>query len=311
MATAANTSGQPNNYGITIPGTNGTGNVDTRVGTTGQTLSSGTSSQSGTVNSSGTSTTNSSSRTENLSPQAIAELNVLIQQLINGGTPEMRQDRLVRQGERTAVEGMRSGYSKTAAFADATGLMNQQSRRLLEQLLPSINRAAEDAGSSGGALRALLLQDAGNKAAESASALGAKQATDYGNISANFSQVLEALTRPDNTLITSLLNAFNVLKGAVVSTTGTSTTNTTGTQTSSQTGSTTNNTQTGENRNIDYAPFQTGSTQANGFGSGGVQAGRSTAPVYFGPAGNDSNSLSNDLISLLSTQRAFEGFQIN
>jgi transcription elongation factor len=57
----------------------------------------------------------------------------------------------------------------------------------------------------------------------------------YGSVAAGFSNVLEALTRPDNSVVEALINALNVAKGAVTN----STQHTTGTTTTS--GTTTNN----------------------------------------------------------------------
>ena len=254
----------------------------TKVGATDSNVtsgenSSGSTSGSTTGNSSSTTTNNSNTKTNsvtnNMSPQAQAALNLLIKQLMSGGTPEIQQQRAVRDNERNTVEGIRQGYSKEAAFGDAQGLIAQQMRRALESMLPSINRAAEDAGSSGGALRALLLQDSANKAAESSSALGVQTAVQYGGISSNLSQVLEQLTRIDPASTTALLNALNVAKGAVSTTNSNS--STTGTQTTvGQTAGTTQgttNNQGNKSVNTDYAPF------ANPVAS-------SNTPIYFGPS---------------------------
>jgi hypothetical protein len=234
--------------------------------------SSGTTSNSGTTTGNTVNNTSSNSTQTTLDGANLAALNKFIQELMAGGTPGMRQSAAQRQSEINTVGGIRSGYSKGAAFTDAAGLMAQQSRKALESMLPSISRAAEDAGSSGGALRALLMQDAGNKAAESASALGAKQAVDYGNISANLSSVLEKLTQTDPVLGQLLISALGVAKGA------TTTTNTNTTSDTATTGTTNTNGTTTENKtaNVDYAPFNVTSSP-----------GRSTTPIYFGPSAPD------------------------
>jgi hypothetical protein len=216
-----------------------------------------------------------SQRTQNMSPQTLAALERLIGQLASGGTPEMRAQNAQRSALLESTAANAAGYSKAAAFGDAQGLISQQMRRTLESLLPSINRAAEDAGSSGGALRALLLQDAADKAAESSSALGVQTAVNYGNIQTNFAQVLEAFSRQDPKATEMLIGALNVAKGAVQQTNGTTTTN--GTQTSttttngSQSQSSSQNTSGNKQVNTDYAPFQ-------------VTAPISTSPQYFGPS---------------------------
>lgn len=260
---------QPDDYGVNKKaGAAGTTvAVDSRSGTSGSGSSSGSQSGSQSGTTSQTSTTNSTTR--NMSTQNEAQLNALINQLLSGGTPEMKAQAAARRGEIATVQGTREGFNKDDAFNDAQGLIAQQMRRALEAALPGISRAAEDAGSSGGALRALLLQDASQRAAESSSALGAQQAVQYGNINANLSQVLEGLTRSDPTVANALIAALNTAKGAVTSTSGTTTT--TGTTTGNTNQISTGNTTTKEDKAIDYAPFGSNTTAK----TGGV--------TYFGP----------------------------
>lgn len=229
------------------------------TGTTAQTGAT-TTNQSQQTSTNQTQTTDQTTR--NLSKELEGQLNALVAQLAAGGTPQMQQDRAQRIAQIQRVIQQQEQYSKASAFGDAQGLIAQQMRRTLEGLLPSINRASEDAGSSGGALRALLLQDAANKAAESSSALGVQTAAQYGGINANLMQVLEGLTRPDATVANSLISAVNAGKGAVQQTTGT--TNTSGyTDTTTQGTQNTNTntaTATQENKVADYAPFQVSTT---------------------------------------------------
>lgn len=147
-------------------------------------------------------------------------LAALIQLLQGGGTAEQRQQRTARQQEIGAVRDTRADYTKEAAFADAQGAMSQRQRLALEELIPQINNAALGAGTSQSALRVLMLQDAANKAAESASALGLDAATKYGQISSGMSSTLEMLTRPDNSITDSLLKALEISKGSQSTTRG-------------------------------------------------------------------------------------------
>lgn len=230
--------------------------------------STGTSTSSGTSQSNTNQTQTSNQTTKNMDPASLAALNQLIQALMGGGTADMKKQRAVRDNERQTVGNMREGYSKGAAFTDAQGLIAQQMRRALEQMLPSISRAAEDAGSSGGALRALLMQDAADKASESSSALGVKTAVDYGNISSNLSQVLERLTTPDNSVTQALIGALGVAKGATVNTTGT--VNTVGSTTGSENKTITENKSNvntedkTQQASTDYAPFRVVSQAGSG-----------------------------------------------
>lgn len=246
----------------------GADNVDARTASTGAQQQTGstsgvtTTSQNQAQTSGSTTTTNQTTR--NLSTELEAQLTNLVRQLAAGGTPQMQQDRQQRIQQISNVLKMQGQYDKASAFGDAQGLIAQQMRRALEATMPGISRAAEDAGSSGGALRALLMQDAADKAAQSSSALGVQTAAQYGGISTNLMQVLETLTRPDATAANALINAVNAGKGAVQQTTGTQTTsgfqntNTTGTQTSNT--NTSANTNSAENKTVDYAPFQANTT---------------------------------------------------
>jgi len=135
-------------------------------------------------------------------------LAALIKSLLNGGDAQRKQQLKDRKQEIDTTRGIRGEYSKDEAFADAADLVNRQQRLALEESLPALTRAAESAGTSGSALRALLIQDASTRAAESSGALGAQQAVQYGQIQAGLSSTLEALTRPDTSNQELLLNAI-------------------------------------------------------------------------------------------------------
>lgn len=128
-----------------------------------------------------------------------------------------------RQEDITAQQQTQADYSKENAFTDAQGLMNKALADTMQQLLPSINMASEGAGASQGSMRALLLQQAAQKAATEAAALGAQQAVDYGNISNSAGSVLEALTRQDTSAAQALIEAMKLkLAAAQTSTPSTS-----------------------------------------------------------------------------------------
>lgn len=139
-------------------------------------------------------------------------LKVLLEQLLSGGTAEQKAAQANINQEIATNRGARADYSKSAAFADAQGAINQQQRLALEKLIPSLVRSSEGAGTSQSSMRALLLNDAANKAAESASALGLKASVDYGNISSNLGNILSGLVK--GTPVTdALLKAIDVGKG--------------------------------------------------------------------------------------------------
>lgn len=268
-------------------GTTTVGNTAQTQNTNQQTNSSGsqntqTNNQS-TTNSSQTSTTNTN--TQNMSNSALAALNTLISQLMGGGTQQMAQDRANRIQQTNATKALQAGYSKEAAFADAQGAMAQQMRRALEASLPTITRAADSAGTSGGSMRALLATDASARAAENAAALGLKASVDYGSISANLANTLEVLTRPDTTQINALLGALNVAKGAVSTTSSQTVTN--GTQTTNSSG--TQNTQTQNQSQTQGTTTNTGQTQTtttpNAVTSGAETGGAGTVNPVTGNVG--------------------------
>lgn len=217
-------------------GSTGGGNTTTlNSGGNQTTNSNSTSNTSGTQNTTGQQVQNTNSTTTTLSKTDQAALDLLIKQLLGGGTQQQAADEARRQQALGQVQNILQAYSKNNAFTDAQGAIAQQQRRALEQLLPSIVRSAEGAGTSQNSMRALLLQDAANKAAESSSALGLKAAVDYGGIQGNLANTLATLSQPNNSVVTALINALNIAKGANTTTKGTTTTDTNQTTNSSGT----------------------------------------------------------------------------
>lgn len=214
------------------------------------TKSAGSTSSNGTTNSTADSTshTNSSTNSVNMDPGSLAALQGLIAQLASGGTDNMKQDRATKVTEIGTLQRDRQGYSKEAAFADAKGLMAQTMRQALEKLMPGINSGSLGAGASQSSMRALLTQKAAENAAENASAQGLTAAVNYGNVSNGISGVLERLIAQQDPAAAALINALNVAKGAVTSSTTSS--DTTGSVVTN--GTTTNNGTTNEAKNIGY-----------------------------------------------------------
>lgn len=144
-------------------------------------------------------------------PQALEALSILISQLQRGETPGQKQ-----QGERnneiTRTRELSRDYSKGAAFLDAENAVNQALRKSMEANMPAITKAIQGAGTSSSSMQGLLAQRLATESAQAAGALGAKQAVDYGNISANLQGVLEALTRTNDPGTEALLKAIGLLK---------------------------------------------------------------------------------------------------
>lgn len=230
----------PDRYPTTTPAPGSTSNNPTSSQTQGTASNIGTT----TTNSEGQSNTNS--QTQNMDPASSAALQLLIQQLLGGGTQQMAVDKAARLREQQVLTQQRTGYSKEAAFSDAQGAMAKAMRDALEKILPSINAGANAAGTSSNSARALYSTQAAARAAESSAALGLGAAKDYGNVSNNISQLISGLINTPDAATNALLSALNVAKGAVSNVT--SQTNTSGTQTA------VNSTQgtTGENKQIQY-----------------------------------------------------------
>jgi len=284
-ASRYDTAGQANSGNTQTGFLAGGGSLSTTGSQTGNsnTQQQGTSNttQSGTSNTRATTTQQTS--TQNMTGSSLAALELLIQQLLGGGTQEMAAQRAQRQAEINNVSQTRAGYTKEAAFNDAQGLIAQTMRTTLESLLPGINRAAAGAGTSQNSMRALLTQRAAENAAQAASAQGLQAATAYGNINSSLSGVLANLTAPDNSTTNALLQALQTARGAVTnsSTTGTSNSTTNSDQTS--------NTNTSQNSNTNTNQQSNQTQSANGGrisnSGGGTTSGASNVDglVYYGP----------------------------
>lgn len=158
---------------------------------------------------------NSQSDSESFSgisnPDALASLLSFIKTGINGN-PQYQAQLARRQGVAGEVNTLLGTYSKEAAFRDAQILMQQNLQKSMESQMPAIMSAIQGAGTSASSMQGLLSQRLAQDAAQAAGASGAAQATSYGNIAANLSNTLEALTRIDNSGTTDYLKALELLR---------------------------------------------------------------------------------------------------
>ena len=224
----------------------GSNSNPTATSTSSGATSSDSSTTSSTTSKSGTSAQNQT----NMTNQSLGALEALIQQLMGGGTNEMRQTKQTKNKEIANLQQDREGYSKTAAFADAQGLIAQTMRQALEKLIPSINQGAMGAGASQSSMRALLTQRAAENAAEAAAAQGLNSAVQYGGVANGMSAIIERLLAQQDPAAQALIQALGVAKGAVSNTTN----NYSETGTTSGTTSGTKNSSAVENKNISYSP---------------------------------------------------------
>lgn len=158
------------------------------------------------------------SSTVNMTPEALASLQLLIQQLQGGGTNEQLAERAKRQQTQDLIAALMGQYSKGSAMEDAKGLMALNVQKAMEQNMPAIQRAIEGSGTSASSMQALLAQNLARDSALSASALGAEQAKSYGQIQASLGSTMEAATRQTNPVTDALLRALGISKGAVENT---------------------------------------------------------------------------------------------
>jgi hypothetical protein len=259
------------------------GNVSSSGNSSTSGSQTGTSSTTGQSSTSGSSVTqtdnNSTTNTQNMTGSSLAALETLIQQMLGGGTPEMARLASERQQQINRSTQQQQGYSRENAFADAQGLMAQTMRQTLEKLVPGINRAAAGSGTSQGSMRALLLQQAAENAAQNASAAGLGAAVNYGQVANGAGNTVASILGQQNDAATqALLQALGIARGAVTSSTSTgSQTSTTNSDSNTNSSS---NTNTSQNSNSNT---NTNQQQSSGSGTAAPTNTNNDGLVYYGP----------------------------
>lgn len=160
-----------------------------------------------------------------MSSENLAALQALIQALQGGGTNEQRAAAVKRQQALEFVKGLFNTVSTEQALIDAKALMALNLQQSMEKNLPAIQRAIEGAGTSASSMQGVLSQQAARDAALASGALGAQQAQVYAQQRSTLANTLEALTREDSPVTTSLIQALQVAKGSVIDSTKTGTQN--------------------------------------------------------------------------------------
>lgn len=225
-----------------------TGQPQEKTTTFGPDSQAGTSNTIGTTNSatsgnqagfeSGNSTTTA------LDPNSLRTLEQFITQLMSGGTANQKGEIQKRDAMTQFVTNLLGLVSPEQANADAQGLMGQQLQKSLEQQMPALQKAIEGAGTSASSMQALIANRIAQDSAQSAAALGGEQQKAYAQSRAQLASLLEAFTRPQNTVENTLIQALNALKGAVTNTNSTRySSNSSSQNTTGQTNSTTNTAQ--------------------------------------------------------------------
>lgn len=155
---------------------------------------------------------------QNMTPESLAALQGLINQLMSGGNNEILAERAKRSQTQQVIQALLGQVSSGQAFEESKGLMALNLQKAMEQNMPSIQRAIEGSGTSAGSMQALLAQKLASESALSASALGAEQAKAYAAQRSSLANTLEAATRPTNAATDALIKALGIAKGAVQNT---------------------------------------------------------------------------------------------
>lgn len=143
-------------------------------------------------------------------------LTQLLAQLQAGGTDEQRR---ILEEQLNALRNNRAAqadYSRETALGDAEGLVQTTLRKALEENLPSILLAGAGAGTSGGAITALLAQDLTARAAGEAASVGTQAVGNYGQILASLlGQEAQTTLGMEDKATQALLDALGVDQGSM------------------------------------------------------------------------------------------------
>lgn len=207
--TNATATGQPQGQTTTF-------GPDSQVGTS---TTQGTTNQASSGNQSGWESVNQT--TTALDPGSMKTLQEFIAQLMSGGTANQRGEIQRRNAMTQFVTNLLGLVSPEQAKADAQGLMSLNLQQSMEKQMPALQKAIEGSGTSASSMQALLANRIAQDAALNASALGGEQQKAYAQSRAQLASLLEAFTRPQNTVENNLIQALSVLKGAVTNTNST------------------------------------------------------------------------------------------
>jgi len=189
---------------------------DSQAGTS---VTQGTTNQASAGNQSGWESGNQTTTT--LDPNSMKTLQEFIAQLMSGGTASQKGEIQKRDAMTQFVTNLLGLVSPEQAKADAQGLMSLNLQQSMEKQMPALQKAIEGAGTSASSMQALLANRIAQDAALNAAALGGEQQKAYAQSRAQLASLLEAFTRPQNTVENTLIQALGALKGAVTNTNST------------------------------------------------------------------------------------------
>lgn len=128
-------------------------------------------------------------------------LDSLINELLSGSNSSIANQEATRAQALQTLMAQMGAFGKDSALADAQGAMQAQLAEALKQLMPTITRAAEGAGTSANSMRALLTQDAASQAAAKAALLGLDNLQAYGQIQAGYAPSIANMTQIDTSAL--------------------------------------------------------------------------------------------------------------
>jgi len=161
----------------------------------------------------GSASNSSSSSYSGIQDQEVRDiLKNKIKEFNAGGTAEYQKASAERADTLAFLDQSLKDYSKQGAFQDAGDLMAQNLRLSMEKNMPAIQRAQEGAGTSGGAMQALLSQKLATESSQAAGALGANQASEYGRIAASMLNTRAGLTQGVDRTIDPMVKLADSLK---------------------------------------------------------------------------------------------------
>lgn len=127
-------------------------------------------------------------------------------------------------------------YSPDAASKDAETAVGYSLQKAMETNAPAIQRAVENAGTSGGSMSALLSQDLAARASGEAATLGMQNKQAYGQISGGLSSTLSQLVTQKDPRLEQLISALGLTRSSSSGASSTSTSSTEGSRSSSPIG---------------------------------------------------------------------------
>jgi len=139
-----------------------------------------------------------------------------------GVTPEISEQRAQRRSVADSAGELSKNYSTENAFALSKDAVAGLVRGLTEKNQPTIDRAVEAGGVSGGSFSALAKQDLAARTAEQGASLAAKLVASFGDLATKNKQTQASLSTIDPSSLDALLKAVGATQISTVTAQSTS-----------------------------------------------------------------------------------------